>query len=37
MSEHIEFVVLDALKKLVKDCRIFSLLVDEVIAIDMTY
>jgi hypothetical protein len=36
MSEHIEFVVLNALRNLVRDCRILSLLADEVTAIDMT-
>jgi hypothetical protein len=36
MSEHIEFVVLDALRKLVRGCMIFFLSADEVTAIDMT-
>jgi hypothetical protein len=37
MSEHIEVVVLDALRKLIRNYTIFSLSVDEVITIDMTY
>jgi hypothetical protein len=37
MSEHIEVVVLDALRKLIRGCTIFSLSADEVTAIDMTY
>jgi hypothetical protein len=36
MSEHIEVVVLDALRELIRGCTIFSLSADEVIAIDMT-
>jgi hypothetical protein len=37
MSEHIEVVVLDALRKLIRGCTIFSLFADEVTTIDMTY
>jgi hypothetical protein len=37
MSEHIEGVVLHALKTLLKGSSIFPLSTDEVIAIDMTY
>jgi hypothetical protein len=36
MSEHIECVVLHALKKLQKGCRILSLSANENTAIDMT-
>jgi hypothetical protein len=36
MSEHIESMVLHALKNILKNSRILSLLADEVTAIDMT-
>lgn len=37
MSEHVEVVVLDALRKLIRDCKIFSLSTNEVTMINMTY